>query len=99
MKINVLFLINLGLVVFFSIGAAYFTLLPMVMLDASPDRVVSAATQNFPMIGLWLIYFANIVFLPLNLKRQTKKLKIVYVAFLLGITVFVVIILSPPIRL
>ncbi|MCV0431849.1 hypothetical protein [Nitrosopumilus sp.] len=99
MKTNILFLINLGLVIFLSLGAAYFTIIPMIMWGSSIDRVVSASTQNYPMIGLWLIYFANLVFLLLNLKRQTKKLKIGYVAFLAGVVIFVAIILSPPIRL
>ena len=96
MKTNVFFLINLTIVLFFSFGAAYFTIIPMILWDTSLDRVVSASTQNYPMIGLWLVYFANIVFLPFTFKRQTMKLKIGYAIFLAGIVIFVVIILNPP---
>ena len=92
-----LFAINVGIVAFFSLGAAYFTIIPMIMWGSTIDRVVSASTQNYPMIGLWLIYFANIAFLPLNLKRQTRKFRIAYVAFLAGTAVFIAVILIPPI--
>lgn len=95
MKTNFFFLLNLGLTLFLSIGAAYFTIVPMILWNASVDRVVSASTQNYPMIGLWLIYFANIVLLPFTFKLQTRKFKIGYVIFLAGIAVFVAIILSP----
>ena len=48
---NLLFAINVGIVIFCSLGAAYFTIVPMIMWGSSVEKVVSASTQNYPMIG------------------------------------------------
>lgn len=63
---NTLFKINLGIVIFFSIGAGYFTIVPMIMWERDLFHVFSMVTQNATMIGLWMLYFASIVFLPLT---------------------------------
>lgn len=94
-KINPFFGLNVGIVTFLSLGAAYFTILPMIMWGVSFDRVISGATQNHAMIGLWLIYFANIIFLPITLKKTDRTWKTIYVIFLIGVVVFVIFILNP----
>lgn len=60
---NTLFKINLGVVIFLSIGASYFTIIPMIMWDLDFFHVIRMATQNGAMIVLWIIYLASIVFL------------------------------------
>lgn len=87
-KINPLFTLNLGIVVFFSIGAAYFTIIPMIMWEISFDRIISGVTQNYAMIGLWLFYFASIAFLPISFKKNRKTWKIAFGIFVSGIIVF-----------
>jgi len=94
-KINPFFGLNIGIVVFLSMGAAYFAILPMILWNLSFDRVVSGVTQNYPMIGLWMIYFANIGFLPITRKKTGKTWRIVYVIFLISVVVFIIFILSP----
>lgn len=93
-KVNILFLLNAGIVGFLSIGAIYFTLLPLVMWGLNPERVVSAATQNISMIGLWLIYFTNIIFLPITRKKRERKWQIAYVVFLIGFVIFILFIIG-----
>ena len=89
---NTLFKINLGIVIFLSIGAAYFTLGPLIMFERDFFTVVSIVTQNYAMIGLWLIYFTNIIFLPITLKKKGRKWKIAYGVFVIGIVIFVIFI-------
>jgi hypothetical protein len=60
---NTLFKINLGIVIFLSIGASYFTIIPMILWNLDLFHVIRMATQNGAMIGLWIVYFASIVFL------------------------------------
>ena len=92
-KVNILFVLNAGIVAFLSIGAIYFTIIPMIMWETSLERIISGVTQNHAMIGLWLIYFTNIIFLPITLKKRDKKWKIGYVIFLIGIVIFITFIL------
>lgn len=92
-KVNILFVLNAGIVAFLSIGAAYFTLGPLIMFERDFFTVVNMATQNYAMIGLWLIYFINIIFLPITLKKRDKKWKIGYVIFLICIVTFITFIL------
>jgi hypothetical protein len=94
-KINPFFGLNVGIVVFLSLGAAYFTIMPMIMWNVSFDRMVSGATQNHPMIGLWLIYFANIAFLPITMKKTDRMWRTTYVVFLIGVVTFIIFILNP----
>lgn len=94
-KINPLFGLNIGIVAFLSLGAAYFTILPMIMWNVSFDRMVSGATQNYAMIGLWLIYFTNIAFLPITMKKTDRTWRATYVVFLIGVAVFILFILNP----
>ncbi len=93
-NINILFLINIVIVGFLSIGAVYFTILPMIMWQTSLERTISAATQNIAMIGMWLFYFMNIVFLPITHKKRERKWKIVYAIFLIGFVIFVLFIIG-----
>ena len=93
MKINILFIVNSVLVGFLSIGAAYFTLIPVIMFGVDIERVGSAATQNYPMIGLWVIYFISIVFLPITLKKKVRKWQVSFIAFVTGIGIFTIVIL------
>lgn len=60
---NTLFKINLGVVIFLSIGASYFTIIPMIMWNLDLFHVIRMVTQNYAMIGMWIIYFTSIVFL------------------------------------
>lgn len=60
---NTLFKINLGVVIFLSIGANYFTIIPMMMWNLDLFHVIRMVTQNYAMIGMWIIYFTSIVFL------------------------------------
>ena len=89
-KINVLFLINAIIVGVLSLGAGFFTLVPLLMGFTEPQRILSVVTQNYAMIGLWIIYFANVIFLPITLKKQDKKWKIIYIVFLIGVVIFVI---------
>ncbi len=91
-NINPFFALNAGIVAFLSIGAIYFTIIPMIMWGTSLERIISGVTQNYSMIGLWLIYFVNIIFLPITLKKQDRKWKIAYGIFVIGIVVFVIFI-------
>ena len=93
-NVNILFLLNAGIVGFLSIGAIYFTLLPMILWELTPERVISATTQNVPMIGLWLIYFVNIIFLPITRKKRERKWQISYIVFLIGFVIFVLFIIG-----
>lgn len=63
---NTLFKINIGIVIFLSIGAGYFTLIPLVMFERDFFTVVGIVTQNATMIGLWIVYLTAIAFLPLS---------------------------------
>ena len=63
---NTLFKINLGIVIFLSIGAGYFTLVLMIMWERDLFHIFRVVTQNGTMIGLWIVYFASIGFLPLS---------------------------------
>jgi hypothetical protein len=94
-KINPFFGLNIGIVAFLSLGAAYFTIMPMIMWNVSFDRMVSGATQNYAMIGLWLIYFTNIAFLPITMKKIDRTWRATYVVFLIGVVVFIIFILNP----
>ncbi len=94
-KINPFFGLNVGIVVFLSLGVAYFTIMPMIMWNVSFDRMVSGATQNYAMIGLWLIYFTNIAFLPITMKKIDRMWRTTYVVFLICVVVFIIFILNP----
>lgn len=94
-KINPFFGINVGIVAFLSLGATYFAILPMIMWNVSFDRMVSGVTQNYAMIGLWLIYFTNIAFLPITMKKIDRMWRTTYVVFLIGVIVFIIFILNP----
>lgn len=63
---NTLFKINLGIVIFLSIGAGYFTIVPMMLWEHNLFHVFSMVTQNAAMISLWILYFASIMVLPLT---------------------------------
>lgn len=89
-KVHILFVLNAGIVAFLSIGAIYFTVIPMIMWGTSLERIFSMVTQNYTMIGLWIIYFINIVFLPITFKNKDKKWKITYGVFVIGIVIFVI---------
>jgi len=91
-KVNVLFLINAIIVGILSLGAGFFTLVPLLMGFTEPQRILSVVTQNYAMIGLWLIYFANIAFLPITFKKKDKEWKIVYGIFVFSIVIFVLFI-------
>jgi len=91
-KMNILFLINAIIVGILSLGAAFFTLVPLLMGFTEPHRILSVVTQNYTMIGLWLIYFSSIVFLPVTLKKRDKKWTIVFSIFVAGIGIFVLFI-------
>ncbi len=91
-KVNVLFLINAIIVGILSLGAAFFTLVPLLMGFTEPQRILSVVTQNYAMIGLWIIYFINIIFLPITFKKEDKKWKIAYGIFVVGIVIFVIFI-------
>lgn len=93
-KINPFFGLNVGIVAFLSLGAAYFAILPMIMWNVSFDRMVSGVTQNYAMIGLWLIYFTNIAFLPITMKKTDKTWRAAYAVFLIGVVVFIILILN-----
>ncbi len=88
-NVNILFVLNVGIVGFFSIGAIYFTIIPMIIWGTSMERIISGVTQNYAMIGLWIIYFINIIFLPTTLKKRDRKWKIAYGVFVIGIVIFV----------
>ncbi len=92
-NVNILFLLNAGIVGFLSVGAIYFTLIPMIMWGTSLERTISIVTQNQAMIGLWLIYFINIIFLPMTLKKRERKWQIPFIVFVISIGIFVIIIL------
>ena len=92
-KVNILFLINATVVGILSLGAAFFTLVPLIMGFTESQRILSAVTQNYAMIGLWLIYFASIGFLPITRKKKDRSWKIGYAVFLIGIIIFIIIIL------
>lgn len=94
-RINPLFGLNVGIVAFLSLGAAYFAIMPMIMWNVSFDRMVSGVTQNYAMIGLWLIYFTNIAFLPITMKKIDRVWRTTYVVFLICIVVFIIFILNP----
>ncbi|MCV0409639.1 hypothetical protein [Nitrosopumilus sp.] len=89
-KTNILFILNAVLVGILSIGASYFTLVPLVMFDRNISDIVRMSTQNYAMIGLWIIYFANIICLPINLKKTHTNWKLGYILFLIGIMIFVI---------
>ena len=91
-KVNVLFLINIVVVGIFSLGAAFFTLVPLMMGFTGLENILSVVTQNYAMVGLWMIYFTSIVFLPITLNRNDKKLKIMFSVFVIGIVIFLVFI-------
>ncbi|MCE2506424.1 MAG: hypothetical protein J4F36_08160 [Nitrosopumilaceae archaeon] len=57
---------------------------------AELHRIPSIVTQNYAMIGLWIIYFVNIAFLPITFKKKDKKWKIGYIIFLIGFVIFVI---------
>ena len=90
--VNILFLINAIIVGILSLGATFFTLGPLLMGFTEPYRIVSVVTQNYAMIGLWLIYFASIAFLPITFKKRDKKLTIAFGIFVAGIVIFVLFI-------
>ncbi|QLH10859.1 hypothetical protein DSQ20_04760 [Nitrosarchaeum sp. AC2] len=73
MNPNILFVLNAGIVGFLSIGAVYFTIIPMIMWGTSLERIISSVTQNYAMIGLWLIYFISIIFLPITMTKKIRK--------------------------
>ena len=91
-KVNILFLINAIIVGILSLGAAFFTLGPLLMGFTEPHRILSVVTQNYAMIGLWLIYFTSIAFLPVTLKKRNKKWAIIFGIFVAGIVIFVLFI-------
>ena len=91
-KANILFLINAIMVGILSLGAAFFTLVPLLMGFIEPHRIVSVVTQNYAMIGLWLIYFTSITFLPITFKKRDRKLTIAFGIFVVGIVIFVLFI-------
>lgn len=91
-KVNVLFLINATIVGILSLGAAFFTFVPLLMGFTEPQRILSVVTQNYAMIGLWLIYFANIAFLPITFKKKDKEWKMAYGIFVFSIVIFVLFI-------
>ena len=91
-KVNILFLINAIIVGILSLGAAFFTLVPLLMGFTEPSRILSVVTQNYAMIGLWIIYFISIIFLPITLKKKDRKWTIAYGVFVIGIVIFVVFI-------
>lgn len=91
-KINILFLINAILVGILSLGAVFFTLIPLIMGFTELSRILSVVTQNYAMIGLWIIYFTSIIFLPITLKKNDRKWKIVFGIFVIGIVIFVIFI-------
>ena len=92
--VNILFLINAILVGILSLGAAFFTLVPLIMGFTEPQRILSIVTQNHAMIELWLIYFVNIIFLPITRKKRERKWQIAYVAFLIGFIIFILFIIG-----
>ena len=51
-KTNPFFILNVGIVGFFSLGASYFTIIPMLLWEISFERIILGATQNHAMIGL-----------------------------------------------
>lgn len=89
-KTNILFMLNAVIVGILSVGASYFTLVPLIMFDRNASDIVRMATQNYAMVGLWIIYFANIICLPINLKRTHTNWKLGYIIFLIGIVIFVI---------
>ncbi|MGY5149685.1 MAG: hypothetical protein ACW9W3_06450 [Candidatus Nitrosopumilus sp. bin_68KS] len=89
-KTNILFVLNAVIVGILSIGVSYFTLIPLVMFDRNISDIVRMSTQNYAMIGLWIIYFANIICLPINLKKTHTNWKLGYIIFLIGIVIFVI---------
>ena len=91
-EVNILFLINAIIVGILSLGAGFFTLVPLLMGFTEPQRILSVVTQNYAMIGLWIIYFTNIVFLPITFKKKDKEWKIVYGIFVVSIVIFVLFI-------
>jgi hypothetical protein len=46
------------------------------------------------MIGLWIIYFTSIIFLPITLKKRDRKWKIVFGVFVIGIVIFILFIMG-----
>ncbi len=93
-NVNILFVLNAVIVGILSLGAAFFTLVPLIMGFTEPQRILSVVTQNYAMIGLWIIYFINIVFLPITFKKKDKKVKIAYIVFVIGIVIFVMFIMG-----
>ena len=91
-KVNILFLTNAIIVGILSLGVAFFTLVPLLMGFTEPQRILSVVTQNYAMIGLWLIYFVSIAFLPITFKKKDKKWKITYCIFVVSIIIFVLFI-------
>ena len=91
-KVNISFLINAVIVGILSLGATFFTLVPLIMGFTEPQRILSAVTQNYAMIGLWIIYFSSITFLPITLNKTSKKWKIVFGIFVIGIIIFILFI-------
>lgn len=93
-NLNILFLINAIIVGILSLGAVFFTLVPLIMGFTEPERILSGVTQNYAMIGLWIIYFTSIVFLPITLKKKDKKWMILFGVFVMGIVIFVLFIVG-----
>ena len=91
-KVNILFLINAVMVGILSLGVAFFTLVPLIMGFIEPQRILSAATQNYAMIGLWMIYFTSIIFLPITLNKTSRRWKIAFGIFVIGIVIFILFI-------
>lgn len=88
--INILFYFNLVIIAILSIGAAYFMLIGIILFGTSVERAISAATQNFVMVGMWLIYFTSIAFFPILRRYRGKKIKIIYVSLAIPIIIFIV---------
>lgn len=93
-NLNILFLFNAVIVTLLSIGAAYFMLIGMILFGMSIEDAISAGTQNYAMIGLWLIYFTSIVYVPILRTNRGKKIKITYVVGVISSIIFVLYIMG-----
>jgi len=86
---NSLFYFNLVIIAILSFGAAFFILIPVIMFGASIEDAIGIVTQNWVMVGMWLIYFTSIVFYPILQRYKNKKVIIMYISFAIPILIFI----------